>query len=404
MARTTSYSRFYFELIFVGFSLILGMGLSSAFLPIFAWELDPTGVLVGVVTSAWFLARIFTELPSGFLSGRIGRRRLAVSGLALSTIGTLICATSRSIYQLILGRALWGLGAAFYYTNITALMLDMFEPDVRGKAVGTLQGVEFLGSFVGAPIGALIAAVLGYYSVFYVASLMTLFSFWLAFLSKGLKQHAGKPGKGYKATPVKEALKGMKNWTLVVVCSVVMSRMFVMQGIMSTVFQLYLNQILLYDVATIGVIMSIRTAGFCVMTFLSGRLADRLGGKPVVACGLLVEGACFFLYTTTSSLTNISIIGFLEGVGGGMVSVTLLVLLSEAVASSMRGAALGLYRTFMAIGGILGPVIFTVVYDSMGKHTPFQLAAALLLVHIAFVVSTRSRHTLDSAGLMRASR
>jgi hypothetical protein len=48
-----SYPRLYFELIFVGFTLFMGMRLPDAFLPIFADELDPTGVLVGFVISAW---------------------------------------------------------------------------------------------------------------------------------------------------------------------------------------------------------------------------------------------------------------------------------------------------------------------------------------------------------------
>lgn len=396
MVRIRSYPHLYFELVSVGFSLILGMGLSSAFLPLLSWKLDPTGVLVGIVTSAWFLARIFTELPSGFLSDRVGRRRLVLFGLALSVVGTLTCATSRSIYQLILGRALWGLGAAFYFTNNTALMFDMFVPSIRGKAVGTLQSIEFIGSFIGAPIGAVIAEWFGYYSVFYVASVMTLFSFLIASLSKELKQVADRPRQGHAVVSLSEALSGLRNHALLVICSVVMSRMLVVQGIMSTVFQLYMNQILSYDVATIGLIMSVRTAGFCAATFLSGRLADRLGIKSVIMGGLLTEGVCLGLYSVTSSLTDIVIISLLEGVGGGMISVTLIVLLSKAATPNMRGTSVGLYRTFMDLGGILGPVIFIFAYDFIGKHIPFLASAALLIANIALVASIRARHMLEA--------
>ncbi len=376
--------------------MILGMGLSSAFLPILSWELDPTGVLVGMVTSAWFLARIFTELPSGFLSDRVGRRKLVLFGLVLSVIGTLTCATSHSIHQLILGRALWGLGAALYFANNTALMFDMFEPGIRGRAVGTLESIEFIGSFIGAPMGAMIAAWFGYYSVFYVASVMTLFSFLIAFTSRELKQAADRPRQGYVAVPVSEALRGLRSWGLLVVCSVVMSRMLVVQGVMSTVFQLYLNQILSYDVATIGVIMSVRTAGFCAATFLSGRLADRLGIKPIIMGGLLVEGVCLGLYSATSSLTNIATIGLLEGVGGGMISVNLIVLLSKVVTPNLRGTSIGLYRTFMDLGGILGPIIFIFAYDFVGRSMPFLASATLLIANIALVASIRARHMLET--------
>jgi len=395
MVKNSHYPRLYYELLFAGSFLMLGMGLSSAFLPILSWELDPAGVLVGLVTSAWFLARIFTELPSGLLSDMLGRRRLAVFGLTVSLVGTLMCATSHFIHQLILGRALWGLGAAFFFTNNTALIFDMFEPRVRGKALGTLQAIEFLGSLVGAPLGAFSAAFFGYYSVFYIASLMTLLSFFVAFLSKGLKQVTSSQCERRQSISICEALKGLRSWALLVACLAIMTRVLVGTGLMSTVFQLYLNQVLSYDIAVIGVIMGVRTAGFCTATFLSGRLTDRLGPRPVITVGLLVEGICLYFYTTTSSLTYITVIGLLEGVGGGTIWVTLSVLLSRAVAPRMRGSAVGLYRTFHALGGILGPIIFMFAYDSVGRTVPFLAGAALLVANLPLVVSIRKRHMLE---------
>ena len=95
-----SYPRLYFELIFVGFTLFMGMRLPDAFLPIFADELDPTGVLVGFVISAWFFSRIFIELPSGVLADRVGKRRLLVGGLALSAVRAFVCSMANSIYLL----------------------------------------------------------------------------------------------------------------------------------------------------------------------------------------------------------------------------------------------------------------------------------------------------------------
>ncbi|MEM4461793.1 MAG: MFS transporter, partial [Candidatus Bathyarchaeia archaeon] len=105
-----TYPKAYFELLASSLTLIMGMSLASSFLPIYAYELDPSGLMIGFVSSAWFLSRIFTEIPSGILADRIGRYKLLVSGLALSSIGALLCSTSINIYMLIAGRGLWGLG------------------------------------------------------------------------------------------------------------------------------------------------------------------------------------------------------------------------------------------------------------------------------------------------------
>lgn len=58
-----SYPRVYFELLFIGFTIVLGMGLSQSVLPIYAKDLDPTGILAGLVVSAWFFSRLFMEIP-----------------------------------------------------------------------------------------------------------------------------------------------------------------------------------------------------------------------------------------------------------------------------------------------------------------------------------------------------
>jgi len=68
----------YYELMALAFAIMIGMSLPSSFLPIMAQDLDPSGVLVGMVVSAWFLSRIFLELPAGMLSDRLGRRRLLI--------------------------------------------------------------------------------------------------------------------------------------------------------------------------------------------------------------------------------------------------------------------------------------------------------------------------------------
>ncbi|MEE8570334.1 MAG: hypothetical protein V3S97_04975 [Candidatus Bathyarchaeia archaeon] len=52
MKNLRTYPRIYYELLFIGFSIFLGMRLSGAFLPILAKDLDLSGALVGYVISA----------------------------------------------------------------------------------------------------------------------------------------------------------------------------------------------------------------------------------------------------------------------------------------------------------------------------------------------------------------
>ena len=376
-------------MVIIGFAFILGMGFSRSFLPILATQLDPSGVLVGSVTSAWFLARIFIELPSGILSRRLGRRNLLLSGLACGSVGALLCAVAPSIYVLILGRAIWGLGAGLFFTNSTTIILDLFESSVRGRAVGNFRGIEFTGSFIGTPLGAFLAVFLEFRDIFYITFALTLGTCLLAFLSPGLRQiEKLQPSNALRRSFTETIVGLLRNNRVLVICFGTFSRMFVMQGVMSTVFQLYLHQYLGFSVEVIGVVMSARTAGLILATVFAGYLSDRFGREPVIISGFLIASLCLMLYTQITAFEGIIVTGILDGVGSGMVSTTLMVLLSDLVESHEIGSAVGLYRTFMDLGGIIGPIVVMKLFTDIGHVVPFYVGAGLALGNLGFIAFT----------------
>lgn len=385
------YPLVYFKMLFVGFLLILGHSMLRSFLPIFAGKLDPTGVLVGFTVSSYFFARTFIELPSGFISDRIGRRTPIVLGLCLSIIGSFTCVFSTSIYVLILGLTIWGLGAAFFFTNNMAFIIDLFEARVRGRAIGTFQGIEFIGSFAGAPIGGFLAEWLGYTSVFYVAGASIAMGFLVAFVSKGLAQIGARTKKSSTQMSFRGSLNGLKSSGLFATCVTSLSRMFIAQGVISTILPIYLHDFLNMSVGTIGVIFGIRTAAVCLATATCGYISDKTGRKPVIFAGILVESLCLILYTLTRSLEFLTILTFIEAFGAGMVSAALIALMSEQVASEYMGSAVGLFRTFLDAGAVIGPVLIVLILKAFTIYACFSFGAVLLLANIPILLIARER-------------
>ncbi len=381
-----SYPSVYYVMVFIGFSFVLGMGLASAFLPILALELDPSGMMVGYVVSAWFLTRVFIELPSGVISDRIGRRKLLIFGIALSSVGSLLCAIANSIYLLIVGRGLWGFGAALFFLNNTTILIDLFKSKKRGRALGTFQGIQFVGSLIGAPIGAFFASLIGYSSVFYITFGILCLSLILAFTSKELKEVGASSSSSNSQPSIRKALASLLDRNILVICVICFSRMFIMTGAMSTVFPLYLFETLGFNVSVIGVITAARTGGFIVATIASGYLSDRFGRKIVILAGLLIEIPCLYIYTVTQSFGLITVVGILDGVGAGLVSATLIVLLSEIVKPEFRGVSIGLYRTFLDIGGIAGPIVFIIIATQFGIYLSFYIGAVILALMVCLTV------------------
>ena len=163
-----------------------------------------------------------------------------------------------------------------------------------------------------------------------------------------------------------------------------------MQGVMSTVFQLYLHQQLSFSVEVIGIIMSARTAGLILATVFAGYLSDRFGREPVIIGGFVITSLCLVLYTSITPFEGILLLGVVDGWGSGMVSTTLMVLLSDLVTPHLIGGAIGLYRTFMDFGGIIGPIVVMYLFTDIGVYVPFYLAAGLFLINLALIQWTKT--------------
>jgi len=375
-----SYPKVYFKILASSLLLMINMSLVSAFLPIFAHELDPSGILVGLVSSIWFLSRIFTEMPSGILADKIGRRLLLILGLALSAVGAFLCSLANVIHVVIVGRALWGLGTGLFFMSSSALIFDIFRSG-RGRALGTFQSIEFIGSFIGAPVGGFMAGAMGYRGVFTVSAILAAISFMIAYFSRELRRTENSGLKERMSLySFKEVLPGTKNIGLTAIYIGSFSRMFIWNGAIGTVLPLYLNLYLSIPVETIGIIMSVRTLGIIISTAISGSLSDRLGRKPVVVAGMLIEALSLYAYTCLYTSDLISIVSLIEGFGRGMVLTSLMTLLSDVAPSSLRGSALGIYRTFMDVGGFTSPIFFMLIYEKFGSFSSFFSASAIILI------------------------
>lgn len=374
----------YFELLYIGFSIMTGMSLSSSFLPILANELDPSGALVGLVVSAWFFSRIFIEIPAGIISDRVGRRRLLVFGLALSFFGPIVSSQATHIYILIFGRAIWGMGTALYFMSNMAILMDILPIASRGKALGIFQGFEFIGSFIGAPLGAVLATYIPFTQVFYVTAFFMFTSFIMAIRSDKIKELKNEGGKDTNLN-LRENLKSLLNANIIIVCLCNLFRMFNRFGIYQTVLQLYLNQAQGLSVGDIGWVISMRVAGMVLFLFVAGSLSDRIGRKPVLILGYIISAVALFAFSRADNMYLMLMSGLIAGAGDAFDMTTLMALLTDIAPSSARGVAVGLFRTFQDVGGFLGPIIFMLVFTRFSPVYSFYLGISLVLLNIILI-------------------
>ena len=104
----------------------------------------------------------------GKLSDLYGRRRSLEVGLVIFMAASLWCGLAQSPLQLIIGRALQGVGSAAIFANAFAVVGDLFEPRDRPKMQGLFGAMFGLSSVFGPWIGGLLTDLISWHWVFYV--------------------------------------------------------------------------------------------------------------------------------------------------------------------------------------------------------------------------------------------
>ena len=102
----------------------------------------------------------------GRLADLYGRVRLYNLGFAIFTVGSLLCALSRTGTQLIIFRFLQGAGAALLYANSGAIITDAFPKGQLGMGLGTNIMAVNLGSIAGYTLGGVMITYFGWRSIF----------------------------------------------------------------------------------------------------------------------------------------------------------------------------------------------------------------------------------------------
>lgn len=128
--------------------------------------------LIGVAIGIYGLTQALFQIPFGLLSDRIGRKPLIGAGLLLFAAGSVLAATSHSIWGVIAGRALQGSGAIS--AAVMALLSDLTREQNRTKAMAFI-GVSFGITFAVAMVtGPLITRAVGLSGLFWLIALLAL--------------------------------------------------------------------------------------------------------------------------------------------------------------------------------------------------------------------------------------
>ncbi len=136
----------------------LGNGFSFSligFLPLFYMKdfLGVDEVLAGMILGAAMSAGLAVNLPSGYISDRIGRKPLVVFGSYVARGSTIFIPFSANVFQIASLLVFRSFAFQVSQPAMRALQADLFPERVRGRLIGTSQTLFNLGAIFGAPLG-----------------------------------------------------------------------------------------------------------------------------------------------------------------------------------------------------------------------------------------------------------
>lgn len=135
-------------------------------------SLRQIGMLAAIYPAVWGISQIYT----GALSDRIGRKWLIVGGMWVQAAGIMVTALTTEFVHFALAAVLLGVGTAMVYPTLLATIGDVAHPAWRASAVGVYRLWRDLGYAVGALLAGITADLFGLTAAICLIAVLTMIS------------------------------------------------------------------------------------------------------------------------------------------------------------------------------------------------------------------------------------
>jgi EmrB/QacA subfamily drug resistance transporter len=373
--------------------------------------------------NAYNLSFAVLLLTAAALGDRFGRRRLFAAGLGLFTAASAACALAPDVGFLIAARAVQGAGAALVMPLSLAIVSAAFPPERRGSAMGILMGVTGLAVASGPLVGGAIAQGLAWQWIFWVNVPLGVVT--LPLILTRLEESFGSDtgldvggvalatlgalglvwglvrgnSSGWGSLEVVGALAAgallvaaFVAWELrsrepMLPMGFFRSRSFSAGNAASFLltaslfgavffFAQFLQTALGYGPLGTGLRMLPWTVTLSVCAPLAGALVDRVGARPFIVAGLLMQGAGmgWIALIAEPGLAYGRLIAplVIAGCGVSMALPAVQSAVVSAVAPAAIGKAAGVNSTMRQLGGVFGIAILVAVFSGAGGYASAQ--------------------------------
>lgn len=337
---------------------------------------------VGALKTVYSGAMASGQIPSGMMAVRLGPVRVLAAGTVLVAVGYGLAGLSGSLYGVIAGLLLAGLGGSTQHPIGSSLVSAAF-PGLRSRtALGTYNFTGDVGKVLLPALFAVVAAAWGWQQALIVVGA-------LAVLGAGVIVGSLRP-LPLRVEPTGTTSKAMagqdRPWAYWLLFSIHIADDLVRTGFM--IFLPFLLRDKGADLPTIGLGLSLLFAGGAAGKLVMGWVGDRLG---VVISVILTEVATTILILALLPMSLSMALILLPAVGlmlNGTSSV-LYGTVPEFVSPERRTQAFAIFYTGGSVAGATGPLLSGLLGDAVGLPIALAAVACIALTTVPLVWALR---------------
>ena len=363
------------------------VGLERATLPLIGEQdfgLGSSAVVLSFIV-AFGLAKAFTNLGAGAFAQQLGRRRLLVLGWALALPVPLLIALAPNWGWVLVANALLGVNQGLAWSMTVVMKIDLVGPKRRGLALGLNESAGYGGVALAAIASGWLASeyaardvlVAGGAAVALIALALSVLFVRDTADHVALEQ-AKQPEPEYSSPPLRRAFAEAT------------FRDPALRSCSQAGFANNLNDALAWglvplflatrgaSVSEIGLIAGLYPAVWGVAQIWTGHWSDRVGRKPLIVPGMIVQAAALGLLAVSDGVVATAAVAAVAlGIGTALVYPTLIAAISDAVSPVARPPAVGIYRFWRDMGYVAGGLVAGLAADAIDYSGAIALVAVL---------------------------
>ncbi len=370
--------------------LMTGVGI---IFPIFARRMSELGggvQTLGMMTVAFMLAQFIFAPFMGSLADRFGRKPiilLSLAAFALANVGYLFAATTTAI---IIIRAAQGALSAGLYPSAMAMVGDLMPENQRGRWVGIISASYAAGFIFGPLLGGILYDGWGYAAAFIFSAVLGA----LSCIAALIFVHETRPGKSKPITITRPRLAlhdrdyswlpqplTMLSAVLFVDFAVVFAFAFVEPQMIFTMYD-----DLGWSTIQFGILVGAYGITAAVGQAVAGPISDKFRRFPIIVTGILLNALFYVGLIMFTEFAILVLTAVVAGLGEALLMPALSAYYLDIATPEHRSRVMGLKESAAAGGGVIGPLLITVLAGVITPAQVYWIAFGITLISGFFVI------------------